>query len=278
MPYYKYTSNYYNGYGEKEVLMAQEACFAEIWENIEEIEELSIYVFPEGAKHRNGRLGKRIDYGYTFKNNLKNRPGKLLENFNTAKKLGVKRWSEAISFIPNTSFVSKSKDAIGWDNIPTSTFIFKRYKRKYLSPIMLQIWINAVRYSYEEPYTQIARFTLHYYKPNMTPLELFNLHLLAHYTIVDCPRHHASQIVNPKPYSQNKFNKLMKSKRDAYEGTSSLENEYERDEDTYLIIKKPIGKAVRNAMEKIDVGQKAPSLNELLKIWETSSQKNNKKR
>ena len=241
-----------------------EECFGDAWNRVNNIESLSVYVLPYGNKKKNEKVGHKVFYGFNKS------VGSILDKYNTSRKLGLERWAETLAFVPGTSFKADFKDIKEpiIDGVQMSAFQFKEPKNKKVSAIMRQLWINGTRYSWEEPYTNIPKFVLHYYKPGMRKLELFNLHLLAHHTIdILNYDYHASRIVNPKYHTQKDYNKLMNSNGAASSGTRALENTFKIDCNTYQIIKTPIAKAVKKAMSDINAGRKPATLDKLYKTW-----------
>ena len=262
MPNYDYVQN------GKIISCRESPCFSETFRSIDKVERISVYVFPHGGINEDGTLGRGIYYGFrAFKY------GKILEKYNTPDMLGVEKWAMAMSFIPKTSFVPEYTEKIELIENPDalnaqmSEFRFEKQPNVHVSPVMRQLWLNGIRYAWEEPFTIIPDFVLSYYKPEMTKLELFNLHLLAHILITDLQNGHSSQIENQEIHTQEEYEKLMTITGNSENGTYCLKKNRERNPNTYKYEDRKIDKAVHNAMKNIERGEKPPSLQSLLDLW-----------
>lgn len=229
------------------------ACFSEVWNNIQLGERISIYVTPDNY------------YG-----------DKILEEYTTPEELGVERWAQALAFIPGTSFVADYKEMEKplQYKFNIAEFRFEKIEETHVSPVMRQLWINGVRYAWELPFTILPRFVLTYFKPEMTKLEKFNLHLLAHYTIEDRLNGHSSKVVASKIYTQEKYEELLVVKSTGSPGTACMTNNRKRDPVTYEFIKTPIANIVKETSRKIQAekkqltpGKDVPTLEEILDVW-----------
>ena len=226
-----------------------ESCYSSIFNRINKVSRISIYAFPEGGISNRNKLGTYASYGHTSEK-------KLLKTLDKPRKKGVQRWAEFLaSFIPGTSFILNSDKRISLDilyqkNVPVCEFRLEDSLGSSIHPLFKQIWVTAVRYSWEDDMPKIVRFCLNYWKPSMEPYQAFQLFLLAHEIIGE--REHACYAQNPKYFTKDEYEKLFFTKHEPRSGTRYLSKGIIYNKFTYKIEKTPLNKIVKKASKIIE--------------------------
>lgn len=263
MPHYDYKKDNIK----KTYSSRYQSCFSNIYYNMSDVVYLSVLAFPHGGLNTDKTLGADVFYGpIHFESYL---AGPILKKYDTPEMTGVERWAEFMgSFVPGSSFVLEYNEIKPiFKGVPTCEFRLECPKESNLSPIMKQIWLCGIRYSWEKSLTQFADFCLHYYVPTMEPHEAFQLFLMAH----EISNGHGHSLIaqNPKFFDKESYEKLFTHEDINYTTSFLSKGSHKRKYNDYNIIGGEMFKAVRTVSTSLtENNNDVQSYQSILDLWE----------